>query len=219
MRRLLSAALLTALLAAHPAAADQSPVVGRGELVAGRSLSQWDVRWNSWAFGVSQSSTRQTEQCLAQPGDSPVRFLGVRSRDEHVYEVHCTVAATQYLMLGQPGALCNDARPLRPYTTTAQGLRRCARDFWRQIADPKPRVVLDGTSLGAGPTVHTGAFRFSVPPRDNQFDRPGVRRVRAAAVARATILRPLSPGEHTLIQAYRYRGEHNQVVVYKLTVV
>jgi hypothetical protein len=219
VRRLAVASLLAALIAAAPATADESPVVGAGEMVAGHDLAHWLTGWDRWAFGFTQSQVTRGNDCLPQDGGAPVRFLAVRTRAEHVYEVHCTVAASQYLMLAQPGTLCPTYLRPRDLPATPDGLRRCARRAWKEIADPHPRLVLDGDPVTPGPTIETGVFQLRLPRRDNQLFRPGMTRVRVAAVARATILRPLGPGEHTLILGVRYRGQHNLVLVYKLTVV
>lgn len=218
MRRLLLAGLFAALVAV-PAAAGESPTVGSGEVVAGRDLLHWQLAWNRWLFRLPQSATRRATDCLPQEDGSPVRFLALRDRSEHVTEVHCTVAAGLYLMLGQPEIICSDVVATPGFPHTRRGLDRCARANWRDLTDPDPRVVLDGVAVPAGPVVRTGPFRFGMPARGNQFGLPGVTRVRASAVGRATILRPLAPGAHTLILGIRYRGEHNVVVVYKLTVV
>jgi hypothetical protein len=102
---------------------------------------------------------------------------------------------------------------------TAAGLERCARDTWPVIADPHPRLVLDGRPIPTGAVVRPPAFRVTIPLRDNLFGVAGVRRARVAIVGRPTLIRPLTPGVHTIIQAIHYRVTHNVVAVYKLTVV
>jgi hypothetical protein len=164
-----------------------------------------------------------SSDCMPQPTDSAdVWFLAGGSggsTDEHVVEVHCTVPAGRYLMLGVPALLCSDVVPTPGFATSATGLRRCARSSYEKYTDPHPRLVLDGQPIPAGVVVHTPVFRFTMPAHDNVFDSPGVRRGRAASVGRAAMLRPLPPGSHTLISGVRYRITHNIVIVYKLDVV
>ena len=188
-------------------------------MVAGRTRTQWLTAWNRWAFSVTAAVAARGNDCLPQDDSSPVRFLAVRTRVEHVYEVHCTIAAGRYVMLGQPGVSCTDVESHPRFPNTPSGLTRCVRDFWPRAADPRPRVVLDGQAIAPGPVIHTGFYRFRVPARDNQMREPGLTRVGASGIGRATMLRPLPPGPHTLILGFRYRGEHNMALVYKLTVV
>jgi hypothetical protein len=221
MSRLAAIALTFALLGLAPGAIadDDAPVVGKTEIVSGHDLAYWQVAWNRWALRFSARQARRGDDCLPQNVSDPVRFLAIRTREEHVFEVRCTISASQHLMLGQPEILCTDAAPIKGYDTTERGLLRCARDGWREFTDPHPRLVLDGQELSPGPAVRVGIFRFTMPSHDNQFRRPGIRSARAAAVARATMIRPLTRGSRARIQGIRYRGEHNVVVVYKLTVV
>ena len=218
MRRVALAGLLAVVLGAQPATAQESPVVGHSEQVGGLDLAHWQIAWNRWYFKFTRTQARRAKDCLPQAGAGPVRFLEPGPHDEHVFEVHCAVAAGTYLMLGQPEIFCTDAVRNPGFDDTARGLGRCVRNYWPRYTDPHPRVVLDGTAIGPGPVVHTGLFGFTMPARDNVLYRPGVRRARMSAIGRTTILRPLAPGQHTLIFGYRYHGYHNIVVVYKLTV-
>jgi hypothetical protein len=183
MRRVAFAALLGALLAAHPATAGEPRVVGRGELVAGRDLASWEVAWTRWIFRFPRRMVNSAGGCLPQP-DGPVRFLSGRgSADDHVVSVDCTVPADRYLLLGTPLALCSDVVMPPGYPRTTAGLKRCAREFWAQVADPSPRIVLDGAPLPNGFVVHTPVFRFTIPAHDNAFNA-------ATACARPSHLDP-----------------------------
>jgi hypothetical protein len=220
MRRLTLAVVLSALVGANAATAQDAPVVGRSEAIGGRSLTDWEVAWIRWAFRFPAKTLTSGSACLPQrAGAGDVWFLGPQAGDEHVSSVTCTVAAGKYLLLGVPQVVCTDVVPTPGFATSGRGLKRCARHYWDGLTDPHPRLVLDGKPLPNGAVVHTPVFRFSMPSGDNIFGRPGVRGGRAALVARAAMLRPLAPGPHTLIQGIRYRGYHNMVIVYKLNVV
>jgi hypothetical protein len=131
--------------------------------------------------------------------------------DDHVTTVTCTVSAGTYLMLGEPLVYCTSIDPDPAFPTTKKGLRRCARFFYRQLADPKPRVVLDGQTLPNGVVVRPHVFRY--------HEAGSYALGRMGAVGRVVILRPLAPGQHTLIHGFRYTDDSNAVTVYKLTVV
>jgi len=216
MRRLVLAAVI-GLVLVQPALADQPPVLGRGETVANRDLAQWAVSLDRWIFGVRAKAVKTPGACLSHDTGT-VMFVGASGEDEHVYDATCTIPAGRYLMLGGPQMNCTDIFPMEGFSTTARGLESCARHYWPAIADPHPRLVLDGVAIAHGPVVHPPAFRFALP-RDNLFGRPRVRHGRAAMVGRATILRPLAPGVHTLIQGIHYRVTHNMVSVLHLNVV
>jgi hypothetical protein len=122
-------------------------------------------------------------------------------------------------MTGIPQTICSDVFPELGYPLTAAGLIRCARDSWRELGDQAPRLVIDGAPIPNGFVVHTRAFRFKMPARNNVFRLPGVRGGRAASAGRIAIIKPLAPGRHTLIEGVKYRDFHNQVIVYNLDVV
>lgn len=217
MRRLALAGLLATLVAAQPVAADEAAVVGPTEQVGGRTLAQWQAAWSRWGFGLTEKALEGEKECLPQPQAAPVRFLQMPESEEHVTTVTCTVPAGTYLMLGEPEIFCTDFDLEPRYPRTAAGLERCALHYYRQLTDPHPRVVLDGKPIANGYTVRTNAFRFRLPA-GNWFDvRP--RAARAAVVAHAALVRPLPPGEHTLIQGLRYKDTSNLVCVFKLTVL
>jgi hypothetical protein len=219
MRRVALAGLLVLLLAPQ-AAAQESPVVGRNETIGGRSLTQWTVAYDRWVLGFTETELTTDAGCLAAPTGGPVRFLGVSGpQDDHVLTANCTVPAGSYLLLAQPQVFCSDVTPLPRRWRGARGLERCASENWPKVADPHPRLVLDGQPIATGPVVRPRRFRVAVPPDDNVFASPGVRRANAAVVARPTLIRPLTPGTHTLIQGIHYRVTHNMVAVYNLTVV
>jgi hypothetical protein len=222
MRRLALAAVVAALIGAHPAVAQESTTVARGELVGGRDVAAWTVAYNRWLLHFTRSELMADRSaCLEPPAGGPVTFLAATARgDEHVASADCTVRAGQYLLLSGPQMTCANAVPLPPrYPPTAAGLERCARDNWPVIADPHPRLVLDGQAIPTGGIVRPPAFRVKLPGRDNLFGSSGVRRARAALVGRPTLIKPLAPGVHTLIEGIHYRVTHNMVTVYKLTVV
>jgi hypothetical protein len=136
-----------------------------------------------------------------------------------VITARCSIPASSYLMLGVPAVECTDVYRVPGFPSTARGLRRCARKYWRRYGDPRPRIVLDGTPLTPGGVrVAPPAFSVRMPADDNIFGAPGQTRATVALVAAPLLLRPLSPGPHKLVDAVRYRGTFDRVVIYRLTV-
>jgi hypothetical protein len=218
VRRLALAAVLAALITTS-ATAQESPIVGRGEVVGGRTTLQWEVAYDRWLFGFTRTAATSGD-CLPSPGSGPVHFLAAGGPDDvHVISADCTVPAGEYLLLAGPLLQCADVIPLPRRWRGPAGLKRCAREGWSEVADPHPRLVLDGNPIPTGAVVHPDAFRLTMPARDNLFGMPGRRHAHAALVGRPTLIRPLVPGHHTLIQGIHYRVTHNYVVVYNLTVV
>lgn len=80
--------------------------------------------------------------------------------------------------------------------------------------------MLDGVSLNpVGYHGATAAFGFKMPARNNLLGLPGGTHGRMAVYGDASILRPLSPGTHTLVQVAGYH--HTSIgytTTYQLTV-
>jgi hypothetical protein len=219
VRRLAFAVVLAALIAAVPATADESPIVGRGEVVGGRTAAQWGVAFDRWMLGRTGTELTSGTCLTAAAGDS-VQFVAVGGpEDAHVVATDCTVPAGKYLFVIGPQMQCADVIPLPRRWRGPAGLRRCAREGWAKVADRHPRLVLDGNPIPTGAVVHSDAFAFTMPARDNVLGMPGRRHGHGAFVGRPTLIKPLSPGKHTLIQGIHYRIWHNLVAVYNLTVV
>jgi hypothetical protein len=220
VRRLALAAVLAALITA-PAAAQDSPIAARDEIVAGRDLVGWQVEWNRWRLALPAKPPGLGTGCITAAQPAGVWFLsgGGRSTDDHVITFDCTVPAGSYLLTGVPESLCSDVLPNAERLNTPAKIMRCAREGWKAIGDPAPRLVLDGNPIPNGFEVHTPVFRFTMPARGNVFQRRGVRRGRAATYAHVALIRPLAPGRHTLIEGVKYRHFHNQVLIFNLEVV
>jgi hypothetical protein len=106
----------------------------------------------------------------------------------------------------------------RRFTTDA-GLQRCAKAYW-QGHQGELNVTLDGTALNPpGYVGATGAFAFTMPAHNNYLHLPGRTKGRAAIYGSATILRPFSPGTHTLVAVDAFaHTSYGVQVTYHLTV-
>jgi hypothetical protein len=96
---------------------------------------------------------------------------------------------------------------------------RCAKADW-QHNPGELSVSLDGVNLKPpGYVSGTTAFSFTMPAHNNWILAPGHTHGRMAVYGAASLLRPLSPGMHTLVIESGY--EHSRYVAhirYQLTV-
>jgi hypothetical protein len=122
-------------------------------------------------------------------------------------------------MLSTPSADCSTIEPRPFHAGTDAGLMRCASRRWRRN-EGGLTVTLDGVTLEpSGYVGATRAFGFTMPAQNNFLHLTGQSRGRMAVFGAASILRPLRPGMHTLVQAFSYAHTSIYVkVTYRLTV-
>ncbi len=190
------------------AAAGDARVVPRWERVGGRTYRQWEVA--AWRWQLSRLTippgARDPALCVRAGQHAPVWFLNADFDRRTSVLGACVVPAHSYIFVPSPSIDCStvQARPLRAHGDAA--LRRCARREW-QAASPRHAVLLDGQPLARpGFVVATPAFAFTMPAQDNYLSVPGATAGRAAAFGFADMLRPLSPGVHTLVRITAFAG-------------
>jgi hypothetical protein len=178
------------------AAAQPSPLVPGNGLVAGRGYGDWvaaGVQWrlsqrNHLSIGASCRTSRQ---------HGPVWFL--RANVVKASVLTCAIPAGRYVLNFAVEAECFGVEPGLSKVTNA-ALIRCARNRWRR--DPwSETLTLDGVNLQ--PTGYVGgtpAFSCKMPAHDNYAGAAGRTHGRAAVYGIASLLRPLSPGTHTLVE-------------------
>ena len=188
-------------------------------MIAGRGYSKWVVAWQRWRAELPIKAAPSTTSCISAGQRGPVWFLaGISQPYEHVITRNCSVPAGRYVMLDLPSVTCSDVVPDDRFPTTPRGLQGCARAFWHDVGDPRPRLVLDGTAIAPpGYVVRTRAFRIHFPARNNVFYAHGQTTGMMAADGFAVLLRPLAPGTHKVVQGISYQGDINRVVIYRLT--
>jgi hypothetical protein len=220
MRRFaLAAALVTLALAASPTAADTPlPIVGPHERIGGHTLAEWMAIDVVRTLAIPYTPNDGDVPCIPTGDGGPVSLFGANATDGHVRTIFCTVPAGRYIMLGGASIFCSNLDRLPGYRPTARGKRRCAHDAWHTWGDPHPRLVVDGVPVEpAGYYVATKAFRFKLAPRQNIFGTTRTRGIGAEA-GNAVLLRPLPPGQHKIVSAFRLRGSFNRVAIVRLTV-
>lgn len=220
MRRFaLAAALVTLALAASPTAADTPlPIVGPHERIGGHTLAEWMAIDVVRTLAIPYTPNDGDVPCIPTGDGGPVSSFGANATDGHVRTIFCTVPAGRYIMLGGASIFCSNLDRLPGYPPTARGMRRCAHDAWHTWGDPHPRLVVDGVPVEpAGYYVATRAFRFKLAPRQNIFGTTRTRGIGAEA-GNAVLLRPLPPGQHKIVSAFRLRGSFNRVAIVRLTV-
>jgi hypothetical protein len=221
MRRLAVIATLTAtVLAASPSSADTpGPVVGAGEQVGGRDLAYWAVASDRWRFAQQYRGEVGDTRCRSTGQDGPVWFISSTTPAQHVSTIFCAVPSDRYVMLSLPAILCSNFTRLGRTHRHPRDLRRCARDFWRRYGDRHPRLVVDGLAVEPSASfVSTRVFSFRMPAHNNGFAADGATSGRAAHTGLVTMLRPLAPGPHKVVIGTQFRGDHNRVVILRLTV-
>ena len=217
LRALVAGLALTCVggIGVSTAAPQASPVVPGTALVAGRSYEQWVVA--QWRWFLSRPNEKSSSGgCITSSQHGPVWFL----LEAGPTPVTCAIPAGRYIMpVDVPDIDCSTIERSPFHATTNAGLRRCAKAWWDRHTGGL-NVILDGTALHpAGYVGGTLAFSFKQPPRHNQLHVPGRTGGRAAVYGGATILRPLSPGTHTLVLQFRYAHTSiNQQHTYYLSV-
>jgi hypothetical protein len=200
------------------AASRLSPLVPGNGSVAGRGYGQWvESAWRSRTSLPDVTSDRSS--CLTTSQHGPVWFLGGSASKGSSLTQTCTIRAGRYIMLDVPSVECSTAERPPFYARTDGGLVRCARTWWKKHVGEET-LTLDGTKLEPpGYIGGTGVFSFTMPARNNYLHVRGHRRARGAIYGVATILRPLRPGPHTLVQVEAFANTSFYVTTtYKLIV-
>jgi hypothetical protein len=200
------------------AAPQPTPLVPGGGSVAGRGYGQWVAAALQWRLSLPNVTSNRTS-CFTAGQHGPVWFLSGSEVNASVITRTCAIPAGRYLMLFAPGARCSTVDRAPFHATTDTGLMRCAKRQWKRYTGAET-VTLDGVTLQpAGYVGGTVAFAFKVPAHNNWLLVPGRTQGRMAVYGAASILRPLSPGTHRLVQIYGY--SHTPIhykVTYQLTV-
>ena len=144
-------------------------------------------------------------------------FLGAGHTNAKVITRTCAVPAGRYLIWATPSYDCSTVERAPFHATSDAGLIRCARADW-QSAPGFETVTLDGRRLK--PPAYVGgttAFAFQMPAHNNWLHVQGPTHGRMAVYGLASILRPLSPGRHTLELTGGFSGS-TTTQVYELTI-
>jgi hypothetical protein len=204
-----------------PAAAnDPSAVVPSNAAIGGHTYAQWEARAWQWAIANLRffpSAVPRPARCATVGQAGPVWFL-----DGDLYEGvgddlrrTCDVPAGRYIFIDEPSAECSTVEPAPFHATTDAGLMACAR----ALGPFSSTLTLDGRRLvWSGFDVASPVFHFTMPPRDNYLLTPGATHGRGAAYGEAVMLRPLTPGAHTLVRTQSSPDGPTLRWTYELTV-
>ena len=205
---------LLAQAVAASAADRPGTLVGPHQRVGGRTLSAWQAAWWRWRSALPyHTAAPSPDSCITSGQRGSVWFLG----GDPSSQVSCSVPSGRYLLLGTPGVDCSTAEAPPFHARTNAGLLGCVRRVWRTTPSTYT-VTLDGVLLRPS-VVASPVFDVRMPAQDNYLLAPGHTRARAAVYGVVTMLRPLSPGAHTLSVAVQYpRGSPTSRVTYRLTV-
>jgi hypothetical protein len=213
--------LALAVATTLPAAANAASVVVPGnEIIGGHTYAQWEARAWQWAIEnlrFFNSPLPRTARCATAGQTGPVWFL-----DGNLFEGvgdalrrACNVPAGRYIFIDEPSAECSTVEPAPFHATTSAGLESCARS----LGPFSSTLTLDGKRIiRSGYVVASGVFRFTMPPRDNYLLVPGATHGQGAAYGDAVMLRPLTPGAHTLVRTESSPDGPTLRFTYELTV-
>jgi hypothetical protein len=217
---MLGLALTTAVVrvGASAAASQPTPLVPGSGSVAGRGYDQWVVAAWRWRASLPDVTPNRSS-CFTTSQHGPVWFLGGSVLKGSSMTRTCTIPAGRYIMLDFPSVECSTAERPPFYARSDSGLVRCAKTWWMKHPGEET-LTLDGTKLEPpGYVGGTSAFSFTFPGRNNYLHVRGHTRARGAVYGAATILRPLSPGPHTLVQAEAFANTSFYLTTtFKLTV-
>ena len=193
-------------------------IVGAGEKVGGAGYAQWETRAWQWDDqhlhffpGVESPAA---SRCVTAGESGPVFFLH-GDTDRRWFDTRsCRVPAGRYLYIDTPSNECSTIEAPPFHASTTAGLEQCARKFQARAS-----LSLDGKVLSpSGVRLATGPFTFRMPATDNWLGVPGATSGRAVVAGQALMLRPLTPGRHTLVRVIQYPGHPVAIETYNLTV-
>ncbi len=206
--------ILLSVLLPIPAQAHNVRVFQPQSSPYGQDYPGWLAEWGDWLFEipVDQNPAVHPESCDEDQEGGRVWFLGPSGADD------CEVPAGKAVAFSPFGFECSTAEGNGE--TFAQ-LRKCAREGFASFASPEDlnlRIRIDGRRL---PNPHR--WTFITPgevldfPEDNLF---GAEAGPTLSVTKALfyILRPLSPGQHTIRVNATDFGE-DVTLVYRFKVV
>lgn len=165
----------------------------------GETYETWAQRWLQWAFGTPIPDNPIVESgcdnLVGRIWFMPHTYIGNRAK------IHCTISDRTPVLLSAGGVLCDTSDG----PASGSELRVCAINEFDSLSNF--RVWVDGVRIQELEQWIFLTPVFSIRyPEDNLFGVvPGT--YRAAAKAYMLMLRPLSPGRHTVIVHDEYQGE------------
>lgn len=219
-RRVLIAVVAVAALMSGSAiaASTSTELVPVSVAVGGHDYGYWAAaRWR-WRVSLPAVVPGKTS-CFSAHQPGAVWFLGASNVLPSAVPVACRMPAGRYLVITGPGGECSTVEHPPFYAATDAGLKRCALRWWHAHKGGES-LTLDGAAISpAGYLVETSVFQFTMPAHNNYLHVPGRTHGRAVYYGAASILRPLSPGTHTLVWVESYTHPNSFLkVTYELTV-
>jgi hypothetical protein len=215
MRRLaLVPVLVCACLVLAPVALGDTEVHPPGSDPLGRSYGEWGARLWQWALGGSESENpiiNQADCSVAQPEPNNVWYLIGGS--EEGQESSCSIPASASLLISPSAAECSE---LEDGLTEEADLRQCAED----LADgfTVAELIVDGQEIDTdGFRVTTPLFTYTAPA-NNLFGPDPVSSPMVGSMW-ILMLKPLSPGQHTVSLTSLVPDEFSASITYEITVL
>jgi hypothetical protein len=191
--------------------ASSDPVVSPTVTVEGRSYTQWivaSVKWEAAHLRVYDGKAPANIPCVTagQRGKVWILSWSEWSLEVKPRRITCHIPSGDYVLFAGPGLQCAlSPHGICPSSTRAALTKQLRKQY--KALKPERSLELDGERLAApGPVVLTPIFEVHMPRTKNWFFMPGRTRALVQAEEQSTLLRPLSPGEHTLIS--RFHSTH-----------
>ncbi len=196
MRRLSAAVLACILLAAIAGPAAAAKPAGGGFLPAnarplGHSLVDIGTAWNHWAFATpADTNPLLAVRCEQSPIDASIWFLPVSLGGE--FETACVVPRGAFLVLTAGGGECSTIEPEPWHGDNEADLRECVDEGFDLLTYVE--VTLNGTTTTDLDSYVVTTNLDTLPPDNLLGSDAGLTMDKGYYL----VVRPLSPGTHTL---------------------
>lgn len=170
-----------------------SPAYAPGSYVSGASLDEWNTRHWQWtlSFPVGSSPNQDGTGEMCMHGQSGAVVFIPRNLPP------CTVPEGHAVLIPIAGGECSSVEAIPFWGGDEDALRACAAQEASRYANIS--VTVDGDVIAGIERYRSATGPFAVVlPEQNLLGAP-MGPAWAAADGYAVLLRPLSPGEHTII--------------------
>ena len=163
----------------------------------GLTYSEWAAEWWKWFLSIPKDDTHALdttgEKCSQNQNNANVWFLAATYGGS--VERKCTIPSDKSILLPVINVACSYA--YFPSLKTEEELHRCASEEARAIYER--RLVVDGVEFRDLDNYLFTSHAFNVTlPENNVWEQPPNTETAAVTVGYYVMLKPLSPGDHTI---------------------
>jgi hypothetical protein len=228
MRRLLISLVLAMLLGvgflATASAAEKSPRTFKPQSQPrGLSYGEWQVRWFQWQFGTAAGIAAALDETGANctEGLQPQRvWFSTIVTHSGTTTRSCTLPAGTALFILTVANECSDIEPPPFFGTTEAELRECAASGFDEFFSGPVSLTVDGVAVQnlRSFRTQTPLFQYTLPV-DNLYGFPaGTTATAAINDGMFVMLKPLHPGQHTIVIHIESDALGNVDEIYNVTI-